>query len=107
MIRDKLTLVQFFDLRINEEGYWNYFHMALQIEYVFNVLSVKFQEYDFVVLMDQNSGHGKKMEEGLNAIEMSMRFGGSQKNVKHNNQRIGHLPCPIKCWRHSVAFFYV
>ena len=29
-IKDKLTLVQFFDLGINEEGYWNYFHMALQ-----------------------------------------------------------------------------
>ncbi len=32
LIRDKLTLVQFFDLGINDEGYWNYFHMALQIE---------------------------------------------------------------------------
>ncbi len=42
LIRDKLTLVQFFDLGINEEGYWNYFHMALQIEDVFDVLSFKF-----------------------------------------------------------------
>ena len=47
MITDKLTLVQFFDLGINEEGYWNYFHMALQIEDAFDVLSINFPEYDF------------------------------------------------------------
>ena len=63
---DKLTLVQFFDLEINEEGCWNYFHMALQIEDAFDVLSIKYPDYDFMILMDQSSGHGKRMEGGLN-----------------------------------------
>ena len=43
---DKLTLVQFFDLGINED--------------IFDVLSIKFPKYDFLILMDQSSGHGKK-----------------------------------------------
>ncbi len=41
-IKEPLTLIRFFDLGINGEGYWNYFHMALQIEDTFDVLSVKF-----------------------------------------------------------------
>jgi len=66
-IKDPLTLVRFFDVGINEEGYWNYFHMALQIEDMFDILSIKYPESNFVVLMDQSSGHGKRMEGGLNA----------------------------------------
>ena len=59
-IKDPLTLVQFFDLGINEEGYWNYFHMALQIEDIFDVFTIKYPYYNFLILMDQLSGHGKK-----------------------------------------------
>jgi len=59
-IKDPLTLVQFFDLGINEEGYWNYFHMALQIEDIFDVLTIKYPYYDVLILVDQSSGHGKK-----------------------------------------------
>ena len=92
IIRDKLILLQFFDLGINEEGYWNYFHMALQIEDIFDVLSTKFPHHDFFILMDQSSGHGKEMEGGLNAMEMGIKVGGSKKNVEHNN-----LTLP-KCW---------
>ena len=60
--------------------------MALQIEEVFDVLSVEFLDFDYVILMDQSSGHGKKMEGGLNATEMSMRYGVNKKNAAHNNQ---------------------
>ena len=51
-INDPLTLVRFFDLGINEEGYWNYFHMAFQIEDAFDVLCVKYLEHVFLLLMD-------------------------------------------------------
>ena len=60
-IKDRLTLVRFFDLGINEEGYRDYFHMALQIEDTFDVLSIKYPMHDFVILMDQSSGHVRKM----------------------------------------------
>ena len=49
-IDDPLTLVRFFDLGINEEGYWNYFHIALQIEDAFNVLSVKYPNFNFFLI---------------------------------------------------------
>ena len=76
MIKDKLTLVQFFDLGFEEEGYWNYFHMALQIEDTFDILSVEFPDLDFVVLMDQSSGHIKRMgkwELDLEGVNKKMR----------------------------------
>ena len=57
--------------------------MALQIEDAFDVLSVKYPGFNFVILMDQSSGHGKKMEGGLNAMEMSVRFGGSQPKMRN------------------------
>ena len=82
-IDDPLTLVRFFDLGINDEGYWNYFHMALQIEDTFDVLSVKYPDFDFAILMDQSSGHGKKRGGGLNAMEMSGRFGGNQPKMRN------------------------
>ncbi len=47
--------------------------MVLQIEDAFYILSIKYPEYNFLMLMDQSSGHGKKMEGGLNAEEVSVR----------------------------------
>ena len=64
MITDRLTFIQIFNLGINEEGYWNYFHMALQFEDIFDVLCVKIPECDFLILMDQLSGDRKKWREG-------------------------------------------
>ena len=37
-IKDKLTLIRFFDVGVNLEGFWNYDQMALQVEDVFDVL---------------------------------------------------------------------
>ena len=47
-IEDKHTLLRFFDVGVNEDGYWNYNHMALQVEDVFDILSVKYPDYDFL-----------------------------------------------------------
>ena len=71
--------------------------MALQIEDMFDVLSVKNPEYNFVVLMDQSSGHGKKMEGSLNAGDMSVRFGGNQQKM-HNTtiNELGTYPAQLK-----------
>ena len=57
--------------------------MALQIEDAFDVVSVKYPDFNFVILMDQSSCHGKKIEGGLNAMEMSVRFGGSQPKMRN------------------------
>ncbi len=62
--------MRFFDVGINEEGYWNYNQIALQVEDVFDELAIKYPQYDIVLLMDQSSGHGK-MREGIIPIEES------------------------------------
>ena len=41
-LHDKLTLIQFFESGVNLEGFWNYDQMSLQVEDVFDVLSVKY-----------------------------------------------------------------
>ena len=65
--------MQFFDVGINEEGCWNYNQIALQIEDVFDVLAIKYPQYDILLLMDQSSGHGKMRDGALNANLMSVR----------------------------------
>ena len=90
-------MVNFFNIGINEESYWNYFHIALQIEDMFNVISVKYPEYNFVVLIFKYSGHGKRMEGGLNAGEMSVRYGGSQQKIRITTiNKFGTNPAQMK-----------
>ncbi len=46
--------------------------------------------------MDQSSGHGKKMDGGLNAIEMGVRFGGSQKKMRNTTiNELGTYPAQL------------
>ena len=46
-IIDKLTLVRFFDVGVNLEGFWNYDKMSLQVEDIFDILAVKFPNLIF------------------------------------------------------------
>jgi len=87
MIKDKLTLVRFFDVGINEEGYWNYNQIALQVEDVFDALAIKYPQYDIVFMMDQSSGHGKMREGALNANLMSVKYGGKQGKLRKTKIR--------------------
>ena len=58
----------------------------------------------FLILIENPSGHGKKMEGGSNAAEMIVRLSGGIffKNEKDNNQQIRHLPCTIRSWQLPV-----
>ena len=81
-LKDKHTLIQYFNVGINEEGYWNYNHIALQVEDVFDILSIRFPGHDFCFLMDQSSGHGRMREGSLNANLMNKNFGGKQGKLR-------------------------
>ena len=71
--------------------------MALQVEDVFDVLSVKFPEYDFLFLMDQSSGHGRMREDALNVNQMSVKWGGKQSKLRKTTLLdIGPYPCLLK-----------
>ena len=56
--------------------------MALQVENVFDVLSIKYPEYDFLFMLDQSSGHGRMREGLLNINSMSVKFGGKQEKLR-------------------------
>ncbi len=66
------------------------------IEDIFDVLSIKFPYNDFLILMDQRSGHKKKMEWGLNVMEMRVRFGGNKK--KFGIQQSTNLALTLLNW---------
>ena len=61
-----------------------------------------------IELMDQSSGHGKKMEGGLNVEEMSVRYGGSQPKMRNTTiNKIGIYPCQLKVGdTQSLTFTY-
>ena len=64
--------------------------MALQVEDIYDVLDVKCNnnnvgdnsninnDVEFVLMMDQSSGHGRMREGALNANNMGVRFGARQ-----------------------------
>ena len=82
-LTSNFTLVRFFDIGINEDGYWNYSQMSLQMEDAIDCLtSVKFPHCDFLFLLDHSSGHGKLREGGLNEKVMSAKWGGNQSKMR-------------------------
>ena len=92
-LTDKLTLIRFFDVGVNLEGFWNYDQMSLQVEDIYDVLATKFPCYDFLLLLDQSSGHGKMREGALNINTMSVRWGGSQGNLRETKiKEVGPNP---------------
>ena len=56
--------------------------MSLQVEDIYDVLSIKFPQYNFLLLLDQSSGHGRMGEGGLNINTMSVRWGGKQDKMR-------------------------
>ena len=61
-------------------GYWNSFHMAIQLEDVVDCLRILRPGYDFVFLFDHSQGHARKKDGALDASSMSRSFGGAQPN---------------------------
>jgi hypothetical protein len=77
-IIDYSPLVHLFEYGAEKKGYWNYNHMALQVEDLMDCLPVLYPDFDFVLLFDQSSGHGKSQKGGLYASNMGKSWGGTQ-----------------------------
>ena len=63
---------------VNNEGYWNSQHMAIQFEDVVDCLKVLHPNYEFVFLFDHSQGHNWKRKGGLDVWNMNIGFGGKQ-----------------------------
>lgn len=63
--------VKYLFIGINNEGYWNSYHMSLQLEDVIDCVRVLYPNFDLVFLFDHSQGHARKRDGALNALNMS------------------------------------
>jgi hypothetical protein len=72
--------VRYIHVGVNNDGYWNSMHMALQLEDVVDCLKVLYppDQYEYCLCFDHSAGHDKKREGALDASAMSKNFGGAQ-----------------------------
>ena len=90
IFNDKHLLIRYFEVGIMREGYWNFHHMALQIEDMFDVLAVIYPHCDYVLLMDQSSGHGRSVKDALDASSMNVKYGGDSNMRKTRVTNVGN-----------------
>ena len=64
------------------EGYWNAFHMAVQLEDVVDCLKVLYPEYDDLILFDHSQGHASRREDAQNAGKMAKTHEGAQPKMR-------------------------
>ena len=61
----------------NNEGYWMYDHMIVQLEDCVDVLKVLYPDFDFLFLFDHSNGHDRQCDDALNANKMNRGFSGA------------------------------
>ncbi|KAI2495979.1 hypothetical protein MHU86_18546 [Fragilaria crotonensis] len=76
-------------------GYWNSFHMAIQLEDVVDCLKLLRPQVDFVFMFDHSQGHARKKEGALDANSMSRSFGGMQPTM-HSSEITGNCIGPFQ-----------
>ena len=54
--------------------YWNVLDNAFEIEYVFAIHSIRWPNFDRLILMNQSSGYGNLRKYGLNAISPKIKY---------------------------------
>ncbi|KAI2499988.1 hypothetical protein MHU86_14511 [Fragilaria crotonensis] len=72
-------------------GYWNSFHMAIQLEDAVDCLQYLRPQFDFVFLFDHSQGHARKKDGALDANSMSRSFGGVQPKMRCSTIEAGCL----------------
>ena len=75
----------------NNDGYWNSYHMAIQVEDCVDCLKILFPDYDFVFLFDHSQGHSKKRLGSLQASCVNLKFGGGQPHLRDTKITAGCL----------------
>ncbi|KAI2492111.1 hypothetical protein MHU86_22447 [Fragilaria crotonensis] len=74
--------VKYLYIGVNNEGYWNSYHMSLQFEDIVDCLKVLYPSYDMIFTFDHSQGHARKREHALSAQHMSKSFGGAQARMR-------------------------
>jgi hypothetical protein len=77
--------VCYIEIGINNEGWWNYNQMVLQLEDCVDCvdcLKTLYPTINFIFLFDHSSGHTKKRIGGLDASTMNNGFGEAQPSMR-------------------------
>jgi hypothetical protein len=69
--------VRYFHVGAANDGYWNSFHMAIQLEDIADCLNTLHPSIEFLVLFDHSQGHDRKRHDALDAKTMNKGYGGS------------------------------
>ncbi|KAL7532560.1 hypothetical protein ACHAWF_008635 [Thalassiosira exigua] len=76
-------LVKEFEYGANNEGYWNYDHMMIQVEDCVDVLrEVLPAHYDIVLMVDHSCGHDRHRPDGLSVKNVNKYFGGAKPKMR-------------------------
>jgi hypothetical protein len=70
--------VQTFDYGNNNDGYWTYDCMVMQMEDCIDCLQILYPSFDICFLFDYSSGHDWLQPDGLNSNRINKNFGGKQ-----------------------------
>jgi hypothetical protein len=89
-----------FEYGANNDGYWAYEHMVLQLEDCIDVLHCLYPQYDLLFMFDHSCGHDRQREDGLNVENMSRNYWGKQSKlrtslIKQEKGYLGHFPCTL------------
>jgi hypothetical protein len=79
--------VREFEYGANNEGYWSYEHMVLQMEDCLDVMRVLYPQNEVLLLFDHSCGHDRQREDGLNVENMSKSYGGKQRIIRPSTIR--------------------
>jgi hypothetical protein len=74
--------VRTFLIGATKGGYWNSFHMAIQLKEVVDCLKILWPGFNFVFLFDHSRGHARKKDGAHDASSMSRSFGGVQPKIR-------------------------
>ena len=62
----------------SDEGYWNYDHLAVQLEDCCDVLEILYPDYAYMFQFDHSCGHDRMLEDGLRVNRLTRSYGGAQ-----------------------------
>jgi hypothetical protein len=70
--------VKFLHYGVNNEGYWCYEDMIIQLEDCVDCLLALFPYFDYYFMFDHSNGHDRMRADGLSVAKCNKYFGGSQ-----------------------------
>jgi hypothetical protein len=100
--KPKLTsspFVKFLQYGVNNDGYWSYEDMILQLEDCVDCLLTLFPHFEYYFLFDHSNGHDRMKPDGLCINKCNKNFGGCQPRMRESkvtHENIGNFPATNK-----------